>query len=462
MDESEDGSGGVLQVDVLERGEKPRAGHVACVIERDIEFSTRKLESYCLSNWQPMIFDALLVAAAVEFCDHIKRRPALGWGRDISLRIPVHELERWNNRETREKLIDALEFVTGDRWDISFRSRKHAEAAPSQKTLGMPSGVEAIIPFSNGLDSFAVASLMTQQMNDRILRVRLGQSGDRYKLGSGKEPFASIPYRVRHKKTRSVETTSRSRGFKFAMISGLAAYLVQAGTIIVPESGQGALGPTLVPVGHAHEDYRNHPSFTQRMEKFLALLFGNKVQFRFPRLWYTKGETLKQFLASGGNAASLLSTRSCWQDRRKVSLEHKLRQCGICAACMLRRTSLHASGLVDPAGTYVWEDLSKPTFESATPGGVRSGKRAQWQYAVAGTLHMDHLANLRHSQADAEPLKRRSEQLGKALGLSATEASSKLHRLLRTHEAEWSAFLSDLKPRSFILNWTGKAHEHAA
>ena len=31
------------------------------------------------------------VAAAVEFCDMTKRRPARVWARQIELRIPVHE-----------------------------------------------------------------------------------------------------------------------------------------------------------------------------------------------------------------------------------------------------------------------------------------------------------------------------------------------------------------------------------
>lgn len=463
MNDHADGNSSAILVDVVEAGERPRTGHVPCVIGENITFTTRSLETYCLSNWQPVIFDALLVAAAVEFCDRIKRRPALGWARRIRLRIAVHEPDRWGNAETLASLVDALDFVTGDRWDLTFRARKRAEAAPHQTTLAMPSGVDAVIPFSNGLDSFAVATLMSQDLSDRILRVRLGPAGDRDTLDKYKEPFASIPYRIRHG-LRSVETSARSRGFKFAMISGLAVYLVGAGTIIVPESGQGALGPSLVPVGHAYEDFRNHPLFTQRMAKFLTALFGHPVVFKFPRLWYTKGETLRQFLASGGDATALLSKRSCWQDRRKVSLDHKMRQCGICAACMLRRMSLHAAGLSEASGTYVWEDLSRASFEDATPSGIRKGKRrdAQREYAIAGTLHLDHLAHLLESEADAEPVGRRADELGEALTLPARDANTKMRRLLNAHAAEWAAFLADLKPRSFILNWTAKPHEYAA
>ncbi len=53
-----------------------------------------------------------------------------------------------------------------------------------------------------------------------------------------------------------------------------STYLAGASRVIVPESGQGALGPALVPVGQAYVDYRSHPLFTERMERFLAALLG--------------------------------------------------------------------------------------------------------------------------------------------------------------------------------------------
>ena len=65
--------------------------------------------------------------------------------------------------------------------------------------------------------------------------------------------------------------------------------------MLVPESGQGAFGPALVTVSHAYADYRNHPLFTIRMERFLDVLLQRPVRFVFPRLWYTKGETLRAF-----------------------------------------------------------------------------------------------------------------------------------------------------------------------
>ena len=48
--------------------------------------------------WEPVAYDALLTAAAVEFADRTQRRRAYVWERDIELQIPAHDTERWNDR----------------------------------------------------------------------------------------------------------------------------------------------------------------------------------------------------------------------------------------------------------------------------------------------------------------------------------------------------------------------------
>jgi len=148
------------------------------------------------------------------------------------------------------------------------------------------------------------------------------------------------------------------------LISGLAAYLTKAGQVIVPESGQGALGPALVTVGQGCEDYRSHPLFTEKMERFLEALLHHKVRFRFTQLWLTKAETLRKFVDECKDGSSWAGTWSCWQQTRHVSVAGKKRQCGICAACLLRRLSVHGAGLSEPKETYVWENLSAASFEA--------------------------------------------------------------------------------------------------
>jgi 7-cyano-7-deazaguanine synthase in queuosine biosynthesis len=459
MTTNEDDELPILKVNVIERGGSPRKDWMNCQIGINLQFSADSLASYFFAKWEPIVFDALLVAAAVEFCDKVKKRPKLGWGRDIHLKLPVHDAGRWNHDSVAGSLRRALEFLTGDRWQIEFVKRKKAEPSPQQGLFQLPlAGPLAVVPFSEGLDSRAVSGLMATQLKNGLIRVRLGKRlFDKPKDASGRAlPFTAIPYKVPSGGNTFSETSARSRGFKFALLSGIAAYLANAQRIIVPESGQGALGPTLVTVGQSYDDFRNHPAFTALMEVFLSALLGASAKFEFPRLWFTKGETLKAY-TDLADSADWVTTRSCWQDNRHSSVDGKRRQCGICAACMLRRLSVHAAGLSEPKGTYVWDDLTARSFESGAAKGVKKIEKVQREYAIAGTLHLDHLAGIKNSPIYSYGLKTSANLLGKALNISTRDAETNLDRLLAQHQKEWKAFMKYLGPDSFINKWTEQA-----
>ena len=446
-----------IGVHVTEQGGQKQRGWVRCQIGRNVEFSTERLETYFFAQWEPVVYDALLVAAAVEFADRTKPRAAMRWEREMELRVPVHDPDRWNAALVKEALHEALNFVTGDRWEVSFYKRAKSVDAPQQGLLTIPEGVTAVIPFSDGLDSRIVAGLMARELGDNLVRVRLGsKTVDAKALPHQRHPFTSVPYRVRPTTLNSFrESSARSRGFKFALLSGLSAYLGKAGQVIVPESGQGALGPAMVTVGQAYEDYRSHPLFTGHMERFLMALTKHKVQFLFPRLWHTKAETLKEFVNQCEEAAKWLATWSCWQQNRQVSVEKKKRQCGICAACMLRRMSVHAAGLSEPSTTYVWENLGAPAFRQGAAASFPRKKITEKlrQYAIAGCLHLDHLAALLESPANQGGLELQAFQLARVMGMPESEALAKLHRLLNQHASEWKAFVHSLGQNSFVADW---------
>jgi hypothetical protein len=446
------------RVDVVERGDSAREDRLTCEIGEHIILETDSLASYFLAQWEPLVFDALLVAAGVEFCDKVKRRPKLGWGRTFELRVPVSDPDRWKSPKVHDALIDAVQFLTGDVWDITFVKRRKVLKTPQETLQLSVNGDLAVLPFSEGLDSRAVAGLMVDKWGDRLIRVRLGtKAHDRPKTPSGRpQPFTTIPYEVKPAGYSFPESSARSRGFKFSMLSGIAAYLSKAQTIVMPESGQGALGPVLVPVGQAYGDYRNHPLFAVCMEALLEALFGHKVRFEFPRLWFTKGETLAAYLSVSGNA-EWSKTRSCWQDNRHASVDGKRRQCGICAACMLRRLSVHSAGLKENRETYVWEDLKAHTFEEGAAAGLKKIDGAQREYAIAGTLHLDHLANLKSAAIHAPTIRLNTSQLAKALNLQEHLVKNKLNRLLDKHSSEWKAYMTSLGSKSFVNRWTGRA-----
>ncbi len=449
-----------LQVDVVEPGRAARPGYVRCEIDDHVSFDTSRMESFFFAKWEPVLHDAFLVAAAVEFCDMTRRRPKQGWGRYFDVRVPVDDPERWTQDGVSSALRDALEFLTSDHWSFEFYTRENPVEPPRQGQFNLSRKISAVIPFSDGLDSCAVARLVARQLGDRLVRVRLGTKDFAPNgIMPSVEPFTAVPYGVRRHKRSNTEPSARSRGFKFALISGIAAHLADADRIIVPESGQGALGPSLVPVGHAYSDYRNHPRFGRKMEAFLRSLLGFQGRYDYPHIWDTKGETLARFIEISYDVGAWSETRSCWQHNWQVPVNGKARQCGVCAACMLRRLSVHAAGQSEAVETYVWENLDASSFESGASPDFDPDKitKAMREHAIAGALHLDHLASFLSSAINKPLVNSETFWLGKALDMPQEDVKEKLERLFAEHKHEWENFMASLGPGSFIAKWIDEA-----
>ena len=440
----------VVLVDVIEQGTEPRPGAISAFLGSQLVLDLAGLESFFFARWDARLFDLLVVAAGAEFCDRIQRRPAHGWGRTFDIRVAVHEPDHWSG-ETKTALEAALNFLTGDVWRFTFSGRALAQPEAKQVTLPLPAYGSVIIPYSEGLDSLAVHALMRDADMGQLVRVRLGSGGvDSKALGKDRRPFARVPYSV--KTGTRAESSARSRGFKFAVVTAIAAAMSGVSRIVVTESGQGALGPVLVRTGHSHADYRVHPAFTRKMEHLVEVLTGHRVGYMYPRLWSTKGETLKD--------ASLLAdppdwrrTRSCWQGSQQVSVDGTRRQCGVCAACMLRRLSMFTAGIEEPLDTYVWETLSSSDFRAGAASSFTQHTPALDQYGIAGILHLDHLAALSTSEPHRRHVRRIARLTADALGEESEEVEARIYDLLTRHAAEWRRFVKSQGPSSFVVRY---------
>lgn len=437
-------------IDLIEGNQRPRKGHLALSINC-IKFSTEGIESYAFARWESILLDTMIVAAAIEFGDRVVKRPPLGWARRISLRIPVHDPQRWKAPEVFDSLLDAIGFLTGDFWNITFVKRVTSAPAPSSAYLDFESKSQAVLPYSDGMDSRAVGGILGSQFGQGLVRVRIGskQSAEP-KKGGKRQAFANVPYQLKTD-TAAKETSARNRGFKFAVISAIAAYLTRAPEVVVSESGQGAIGPALITVGHAYPDYRNHPLFMKRMERFVTALFEQPIRYIFPRLWYTKAETLREYLTLDASG-TWEATRSCWRSSQWSSFGGRRRQCGVCAACMLRRLSVHAAGLAEDSETYICRDMNAPTLAEAVVPGFSKLGRSYEEYALAGVLHLDHLADM--TRENAKPhVQRHAALIAPALAIPCHEAEANLTAMLSHHAREWENYMNTLEENSFVRKW---------
>nr|WP_281379454.1 7-cyano-7-deazaguanine synthase [Aquamicrobium lusatiense] len=223
--------------------------------------------------------------------------------------------------------------------------------------------------------------------------------------------------------------------------------------IVVPESGQGALGPVLLPLHNIYADYRNHPTYFRKMERFIKTVLGHEVRYDQPRLWNTKGETISAYRRATNKAVDeLFETRSCWQQRWNAKMDGKLRQCGLCAACLLRRMSMHAAGIDEPGDTYVIANLTVPAFADAFPGEKKVRlSHTMAEYGSVGARHLQQLAEMA-DLPDAD-LKVHSFEIARATGETQDNVLKNLRNMLLIHAKEWRAFLAAQGEQSFLRSW---------
>lgn len=438
---------------ILEAGQKvPRRhphGRIYATIGSEIKCDKEIFDSYSYEGWSNIHHDLLIVCAAVEFADRRWARGNAQWARQIHVTVPVIELSTWQDVNVRENLCETLRHLTGDEWDFSFvRHEGAATSKPRQGPLFPNQQKEFAIAYSEGLDSLSVSGLYDE--NDIAVCVRVAKYKQR--LRKDERPFDRLPFDVNVKP--NAESSARSRGFKFAAVTAIAAQLSNVSRIIVPESGQGALGPVLLPLLNIYPDYRNHPTFFRKMERFVKALLGVDLAYEQPRLWHTKGQTIAAFLAKlGVKAEQVIKTRSCWQQRFNVRVGGEMRQCGVCAACLLRRMSLHAAGVEEPPENYAIADLQAARFSDALP--KQNSFRATgtlYDYGYMGARHLQQLADF--ASAPDASLRPYAFQLAEALGAALDDVTAKLRGMLVQHSEEWAAFEQRQGEKSFLNLWT--------
>lgn len=118
------------------------------------------IQRYCFSDGDPMQEDIAAVLSAVRMADRAcNRRHSKGWTRDLRVEVPVFNLDCWQSTAVLTCLIDALQYQTGDRWHFAFKHRRSKASSPNQPHLvDLPAQERIFMPYSHGLDSFALAS----------------------------------------------------------------------------------------------------------------------------------------------------------------------------------------------------------------------------------------------------------------------------------------------------------------
>lgn len=339
-------------------------------------------------------FEAKLSAPAVDFLYaamaayitdlYIPRRTAPDrWSRELELHLPVHYPTRW--RIGKRELTSALNFLTGDSWKITTRTR---HSSPPEGTYAPDSkSVDTTCLLSGGLDSLAGAIQLlgngervafvshhggglTPKFQNDVLRGLMRC----YPNQCNKNQF----YVVGPKLGGDGENTMRSRSILFMGLGVAVASIQGVGTSLhVPENGLISLNVPLTGSRVGSSSTRTtHPHYVGGIRKVLAAL-KIPVNIVMPYRHLTKGEMLKQVKDSDSLKNLLGMTMSCSHPEvSRWSGGTPGIHCGYCFPCLIRRAAVHAAKLESSDASYS-VDVRK-----VSPGGSRESDLRALKIAI--------------------------------------------------------------------------------
>jgi 7-cyano-7-deazaguanine synthase in queuosine biosynthesis len=300
---------------------------------------------------------ALSVVAADEACP--RNRSADGWTRQIDLTVSVVDPAFWTSQLAL--LQEALSFVTGDIWRVSFIGDGFLPTPPKPAKV-RPENVVSLL--SGGMDSLigAIDLVTAGQRPLLVSQVAKGDKKEQVRFAKAIAPDC-LHVQMNHNAAHVglSERSQRARSLVFFGFGVLAATCLarydagQRVEMIVPENGFISLNVPLTPLRLGSLSTRTtHPHYLSKIQALLDAA-GLNVQLRNPYQLNTKGEMLQ----GCGNQALLQklvgSSTSCGRYARTA-----FTQCGRCVPCLVRRASFHHWGIADPTPTYKYLALSTP------------------------------------------------------------------------------------------------------
>jgi 7-cyano-7-deazaguanine synthase in queuosine biosynthesis len=292
-------------------------------------------------------WDFMSIAMSVFAADRfvVRSGSANGWTRVIGLDVAVVDPTPWTAQAT--ELAEALRFLTGDVWHLTFR----AGGLACPHVQGRLHDRDTVCLFSGGLDSF-LGALAALNGGARPLLVSQGSTKE---IGPQERLAAALGLeahrfegRVAERWHQPYEGSTRARSILFFAYGALAATGCGIREVLVPENALIAINPPFTDRRMGSLSTRTtHPHFMTLLNEVWAAT-GVQAELRNPFFATTKGEMLAQ--GHHPRLADLAAeTYSCGKGKRANG------QCGRCVPCLIRRASFHNAMMHD--GTFYLNEL---------------------------------------------------------------------------------------------------------
>lgn len=445
---------------LLYEGKEPRRADDSFKLKlgEHARIKTDHIMRYCFAEGDQLQDDLAAVLSGVRMADRAcNRQHSKGWARALSVEVPVFALDKWKSPNVSSALTDTLQYLTGDQWSFEFKQRKKIPLSPEQAhVVSLPSQQRVFMPYSSGLDSFALASQV--QRDASVAELILVNVQSAHQLTNWKnlgrkndKDLHAVQVAAFFKEPHRTEPTFRSRPFIYDMLAGYGAALAQPAKVVIPENGQGSLGGSLVPLGNEAPHRSCHPGFTSRLAKLVYALTDVAVAIEHPALFLTKGEVLSQLASQSPTPNDWLAAhRSCSYDARHSSQDKKSLHCGLCGNCLLRRVALQSANIEDTT-PYRAADLTATSFEGAFKGQLPRIHKSNHDVAFNSIRAMQRLADLasspRNTRVDSE-----IANIQRALDAPIQEVREKMEHFLQQHRKEWTQFLEKCGSKSWVAD----------
>lgn len=307
----------------------------------------------------PELADLVDVAVAVAITDRLSLRKENTRTR-IHVALPVRNPEMFKRFHIDSHLHKTLCWFTNDYWYFEFKRRTSPDR-PTVSQLRIPvvehyeQSIEVAL-WSGGLDSLAGLceqlitkpstnfTLLGTGINEQVFSTQRGVAKHVSRRFPNRIKLVQVPIRSRNI-NEDVKKNNRpnARGFVFTLIGAVCALLEGQNTLHVYENGIGAINLPFSESAVGLDHLRPvHPLSLRYMHKLISLLLDIPFTFHNPFLFQTKAQMCKVFIDTD-TTDLIFDTITCNRRHRLPGVP----QCGICAACLLRKQALAVQRIED-------------------------------------------------------------------------------------------------------------------
>lgn len=436
----------------------------------DVHLRLHDLTSSMTANLSDVHTDLLEIAAFIYAADQAVRRGGkaefeygLKWRRHLWLEIPVRSPDFWMAAGVLEPLREVLTFLSDDDYELNFTKLKKPPAVDGyldfRKDGIDSSGIEEVMLFSGGLDSFGGAikeivdgqrkvALVSHEPTSKVgaPQRRVVEALNTQLNGTAPAPF-HIQVELNKGKSLGKEYTQRARSFVYAALAAVVARMLGKSRIRFYENGVVSFNlPLSMQCLGGRASRTTHPQTLAGFGKLFTAIFGTAFTVENPFLWKTKTDIVREVKAAGFGklCATTISCAHTWERTNEHS------HCGTCSQCIDRRMVTLAAALEpdeDPPGmyeadlmTHSWRDAEECTLVERYVGTIKEVARLETPHAFL-TRFPEVAKALRHAgdnpkaiaQAAFDLHRRHAEQVSSALiGVIRARAPDLLHGRVAT------------------------------